>query len=439
MLKRFLITIIVLCQASVGQAKPLLNIVISEGRTGGVPIGVVPFNKDVHVKHDPALEVGHVIRRDLHNSGQFRTLPFNQVPHQSHESPTQYQTSWQDLGIHYVVTGDVQQVGVDTYDIEFRLLDLIQDYRQDPILHQRFTNQSGEQLRYLSHHISDLIFEKIIGIKGVFSTRIAYIAVKKAKGEQYHALTIADADGFNDRVLLLSKYPLMSPAWSPDGQKIAYVSFEGNRSAINIIDVKNGQVEQITKTRGINGAPAWSPNGKELAVVLSKDGAPKLYTVELTGKRIRRLTHGGAIDTEPYWAPDGKSIYFTSNRGGKPQIYQLNFASNKVRRVTYEGAYNATPSITPDGKKLIMMHKTIDGVFSIAVQDLQEGGVTLLTRASMDESPTLAPNGMMVLYSSEEAGRHILGAVSLDGRIKVRLPMLQAEHVKEPAWSPFLS
>lgn len=229
----------------------------------------------------------------------------------------------------------------------------------------------------------------------------------------------------------------MSPRWSPDGKKLAFVSFKGGRSSINTVSLQNGQIEVITKFPGINGAPAWSPDGRQLAVVLSKDGSPKIYLLDLASRELRRLTSGGSIDTEPFWHPNGQSIFFTSNRGGKPQIYRVILQSGEVQRITFNGNYNTTPSVTPDGKLLVVLHQSEKGAYNIAVQDLNTSRLKVITRANLDESPTLAPNGMMVLYGMRETNQNVLGAVTLDGKFRMRIPV-QEGNVKEPAWSPFL-
>jgi TolB protein len=344
--------------------------------------------------------------------------------------------SFKRLGAEHLVIGKVQPSEKGSYDVVFHLIDTCKS-GDGPTFSMRFSGQRPEKFRALAHHISDLIFEKIIGVRGFFSTRIAYITIDRYPNKTVHTLTVADSDGYNDKPVVVSESPLMSPKWSPDGNSIAYVSFEGNRSSLKIVNVYNGSIKKVSNSPGINGAPAWSPDGKSLAMVLSKDGYPKIYVAGLEDKSIKRVTEGSSIDTEPCWDPSGQSIIFTSNRGGNPQVYRVMLNSKEVSRLTFNGDYNATPSITPDGSQLILLHKH-DGAFNIAVQSLKTGKVNLLTRANLDESPTIAPNGLMVLYGTKENNGEILGAVSLDGRFKMRLPVKDG-NVKEPAWSPYLS
>ncbi len=423
----------------VSQVHAGIYVEISGGQSSGLPIAIVPFNVEGADKSELE-DISQVVRNDLDNSGQFKATPIHdirQFPHKIHQVDFPY---WQSLGVEDVVIGHIQKVSGSRYSVHFELLDVIRQKTGNmgsaPLLAMQFDNIEPKQFRALAHHISDLIFEKLIGIKGIFSTRIAYISVLPGTKGDINTLEVADSDGFNPKPLYRSTFPLMSPSWSPDGRQIAFVSFDKDRASINIVDVITGKVQKVTQFPGLNQAPAWSPDNRTLAVVLSKDGSPKIYLVDLVEKKLNRLTDGSSIDTEPYFTPDGNAVVFTSNRGGKPQIYKVALATKKVERLTFTGDYNAKPSVTPDGKRLVMLHRGDDGLFSIAVQSLKTGELKLLTRSSLSDSPSLAANGMMVLFGLEEGDKEVLGAVSLDGRVKIRLPAREG-NVKDPAWSPF--
>lgn len=411
---------------------------ITGGQVAGLPIAVVPFGVEGADKSS-ITDIAQVVKSDLENSGQFKATPFQSIRQFPHAQQNVQLGYWQGLGVEDIVVGKIQKVDGSKYSVHFQLVDVIRSKTEvgsKPLLSMQFNNVDAQHLRALAHHISDMVFEKLIGIKGIFSTRIAYVSVSQGAKGSIHTLEVADSDGHNPKPLFRSNYPIMSPAWSPDSKKIAFVSFERDRASINVAEVRTGKIEKITQFPGINGAPTWSPDGRSLAMVLSKDGSPKIYKVDLVSKNITRLTEGTAIDTEPCFAPDGRSIVFTSSRGGKAQIYRVTLASGKIERLTFTGDYNAKPSLTPDGKRLVMLHKGDNGLFGIAVQTLGTGDFRVLTQTSLNDSPTVAPNGMMVLYGSQDRGRGVLGAVSLDGRVKIRLPSQEGD-VQEPAWSPF--
>lgn len=428
---------VLVLMAPMAQAS-LMNIVIDGGQTGGIPIAVIPFQLE-NANQNEVMDLSDLIHKDLQSSGQFSPLATQQIrqfPHQRAEVQFPY---WQSLHMEDLVLGRVRKTGA-TYTVNFELLDIVRQKMGGeslPLLAMQFDNIKPQDFRALAHHISDLIFEKIIGVKGFFSTRIAYISTNQSGKGVVCNLEIADYDGHNPRTLYRSNFPIMSPTWSPDGKKIAFVSFEKERSSINVIDL-SGRVERLCQFPGINSAPAWSPDGRTLALVLSKDGGPKIYTMDLASKNLSRLTEGNGIDTEPSFAPDGRSIVFTSDRGGKPQIYRVTLGSRKVDRITFAGNYNAKPSLTPDGKNLVTLHRGDEGLFCIAVHSLTHGGHKILTQTGLNDSPTLAPNGMMVIYGALSGGKKVLGAVTLDGRLKIRLPGRDGE-VQEPAWSPFVA
>lgn len=407
-------------------ARAELTIEITRGIEGAIPIAVVPFAGQTGLPED----VAEVIRADLGRSGRFQPLPEQDLLTRPSGPEAINWGAWQALAQDYLVIGSVSAIGGDRYEVQFYLFDV---YRKEQLAGYRLPAQ-GKTLRRTAHRIADIIYEKITGQPGAFATRIAYITVSRQDGRNIYKLQIADADGYRPRTVVVSPEPLMSPAWSPDGQKIAYVSFERRHPAVYIQTLATGVREKVADFPGINGAPTWSPDGGKLALTLSKDGSPDIYVMNLTTRQLRRLTRSFAIDTEPSWSPDGKRLVFTSDRGGSPQIYTISASGGQPRRLTFTGDYNARAVFSPDGRKLALVHGGQG--YRIAVLDLTSDRMQILTAGPLDESPSFAPNGSMILYATQVGGRGQLAAVSVDGRVRQQLKT-EAGDVREPAWSPF--
>lgn len=416
-----------------GATHALLQIELTQGVAGAIPIAVVPF---ADAKSAPQ-NVSKVIADDLRNSGRFKVYGENALSEFPSTAKKVSANYFRRLGTDNVVVGKIRSVGAGDYEVSFELLDMYHGKDANPVVLSKTYTVKARDLRTAAHHISDLIFEKITGTRGVFSTRIAYVVVQnRGTANKRYILEVSDQDGYNPRPLLNSPQPIMSPAWSPDGKKIAYVSFENRHASIYVQDVITGKRELVSDFKGINGAPAWSPDGNKLALVLSKAGSPNIYIMDLASKKLTQLTKDFYINTEPTWAPDGSYLLFTSNRSGGPQIYKLNPKTKKVSRVTYDGPYNARASFTPDGKNVAMIHR-VSGIYKIGMLDLDNGVMRVLTSSRDDSaSPSVAPNGGMVLYDTYSKGRNMLAMVSADGRVQLLLPA-RAGDAQDPAWSPF--
>jgi TolB protein len=340
---------------------------------------------------------------------------------------------WQILEVDVLVIGRVLLEGPDRYTVVFQLYDIL---RGEQLVGYRLST-AGEELRLTAHRVADMIYEELTGIPGVFSTRVAYISEQRQNGRQRFRLIVADADGENAQIVADSPDPLMSPGWSPDGRRLAYVSFEGNQASIFVQTLRTGVRDRVSAREGVNGAPAFSPDGRRLALTLSREpGNLDVFMLDLTTQVLIRLTNSPAIDTEPTWAQDGDSVFFTSDRSGGPQIYRVDArAGATAERVTFEGTYNARARVSPDGRQLAVVHRD-RGNYRIAVVDPRNGLTQVLTSGALDESPSFAPNGALIIYATRENGRGVLSSVSTDGRIQQQIASVDGD-VREPVWSPY--
>lgn len=418
-----------LCVFFTHNSQAELSIEITEGIESAVPIAVVPFSWQGGTAQPP-VNVSTIVQSDLGHSGYFKALPVRDMLTRPTNASVIRFRNWKALGQEFLLIGQVSQQGA-LYSIQFQLFDV---YKHEQLMGYRMTAPAKE-LRNAAHKVSDIVYQKLTGIKGSFGSKIAYItSVTSANKRKVYKLEVADVDGYNPKTIVASVEPIMSPAWSPDGKKIAYVSFEKRKPAVYIQTLATGKRVRISDFNGINGAPAWSPDGKQLALTLSKDGSPDIYKVNLATGAFVKMTRSYAIDTEPGWSPDGRYIIFTSDRGGKPQLYMMPSAGGRVSRLTFEGDYNARGRFSPDGKSIVMVHAN-RGDYRIAVMDVASKAINILTPGRLDEAPSFSPNGQMVLYASQKRYRGVLSAVSVDGRMHQKLVLSHGD-VREPAWGP---
>ncbi|OCY70391.1 Tol-Pal system beta propeller repeat protein TolB [Acinetobacter pittii] len=383
-------------------------------------IAIVPFTNDNGLYP--------IVETDLNRSGRFtsssKNLPANAAINQIQAS------DWQAAGIPYVVTGQIKQTATG-FEVHYQLYDV---QKQQYILNE-LLNVPAARIRQAGHMVSDAIYQALTGIPGDFNGRIAYVLRNPATPAERYTLQIADTDGEQPKTVLSSRDPILSPAWTPDAKKIAYVSFETKRPAIYLQDLSTGTREVLTSFRGLNGAPSFSPDGQSMLFTASMNGNPEIYQMDLSTRQVKRMTNDSAIDTEARYTPDGKSFIFTSDRGGSAQIYRYTFADGSVKRLTFKGSFNARGTLSADGKKIALVHRPSGSSYKVAIQDINTGITNILTPTSLDESPSFSPNGQMVVYATREGNRGLLSIMSTDGRFRMNLPSEQGE-VREPAWAP---
>lgn len=425
---RWLIALFTILLPLAASAQQGLEIDIVGGNASATPIAVIPMPGPATLQTD----VAKVVAADLNRSGSFRSLPDKDIVERPTRGSEVNYPTWAALNQDYILVGRVLDAGGGAYRVEYELFDVA---RKERLLGFALSARSNA-MRDVAHQIADAVYEKITGIRGAFFTRIAYVtAIGSGKAMRY-ALMVADSDGYNPQTVVRSSEPLLSPSWSPEGSKLAYVSYEGGNSTIYLQTIASGARELIAKFRGINGAPSFSPDGRRLALTLSKSGNPEIYVMDLGSRALTQITNHFAIDTSAVWSADGSTLYFTSDRGGKPQIYQTPSSGGGATRVTFQGSYNADPTVSSDGKKLATTQQS-GGGYRIAMMDRSIGSAwTNLSPGSLDESPSFAPNGMMILYAAREGRRDVLYAVSSDGRVRQRLVLADGD-VREPAWGPF--
>ena len=420
-----LLAVFLMCFANAAAAQ--LSIEITGAGAQRIPIAIAPFAGEGALVPGQASTISSIVRADLERSGLFRALevpPLN--PPATEASQVNY-AEWKSRLADALVLGSVAARPDGRFEVRFKLFDTVKGQDLSGVAY----TLSREQLRATAHRIADFVYEKLTGEKGVFSTRIAYVVKRGPKFE----LQIADADGAGEETALASFEPIISPAWSPDGRRLAYVSFEAKKPVVYVHSLQDGKRHVAANFKGSNSAPTWSPDGTRLAVSLSRDGGSQIYLVNPDGSNVRRISQSGGIDTEPVFSRDGQSLYFTSDRGGSPQIYRMPSGGGEAQRVTFEGSYNVSPRISPDGRVLAYIARN-GGKFQVATLDLATRQTTILTDSDKDESPSFAPNGRMILLATVNAGRGVLSAVSADGRIKQRLTT-SAGDVREPSWGPF--
>ncbi len=415
----------------VGTAQAELKIEITQGAGSRTPVAVVPFAW-VGTSLIAPLEVAAVVSADLTRSGRFAPIPEGDMLQKPTAGADMDFDDWSILGVEAVVIGRVEQTGENAYTVQFQLFDV---FRRRQLVGYRMPASRGT-MRRVAHRAADMIYEKLTGIKGVFGTKVAYVTAEQQRDGQLYKLVVADQDGENEHTIMESSDPIMSPAWSPDSRRLAYVSFEGDKSSIFVQTLRTGNRQRVSSKPGINGAPAFSPDGRKLVLTLGGvDGNLDIHVLNISTRETKRITTHRAIDTEGSWSPDGRFIYFTSDRSGGPQIYRVSATGGTPERITFEGSYNARPRLSPDGSRLAMVHND-RGDFRIAVMDVERRDLLIVSVGRQDESASFAPNSDTLIYATRQGRNGVLESVSADGLIRQRLASGKAD-VREPVWSPF--
>jgi TolB protein len=414
-----------------GAAQAELIVEITQGAGSRTPVAVVPFAW-VGTSPSVPLDVAEVIGADLTRSGRFAPIPERDMLQKPTAGADLDFDDWSILGVEAVVIGRVEQTGANAYTVQFQLFDV---FRRRQLVGYRMSASRGT-MRRVAHRAADMIYEKLTGIKGVFGTKVAYVTAEQQRDGKLFKLVVADQDGENEHTIMESTDPIMSPAWSPDSRRLAYVSFEGNKSSVFVQTLRTGNRQRVSSKPGINGAPAFSPDGRKLVLTLGGiDGNLDIHILDISSRETKRLTTHRAIDTEGSWSPDGRFIYFTSDRSGGPQIYRMSVNGGTPERITFEGSYNARPRLSPDGSRLAMVHND-RGDFRIAVMNVERRDLLIVSVGRQDESPSFAPNSDTLIYATRQGRNGVLESVSADGLIRQRLASGQAD-VREPVWSPF--